>query len=60
MSEDTQPEQEHLQKSIAYNKARGWCRKQLTERLQEITPKLRSRIDMAKAGRDYNGEKYGY
>jgi hypothetical protein len=57
MNDDTQLEQEHLQKSISYNQAKGWCTKQLTERLQEITPKLLSRIDMAKAGRDYNGEQ---
>jgi hypothetical protein len=54
---DTEQEQDHLRAAITYNKTQGWCTKQLTAKLELLKPKLASRIDLAKAGRDLHGER---
>ncbi len=55
--DETMTETKYLQEAIKYNKIRGWCSKQHMERLQEISPKVPTKIELAKAGRDNYGEE---
>jgi hypothetical protein len=52
-----QTEQKHLQEAITYHNNRGFCAKHLVDRLQEISPKIPTKHDLAKAGRDNYGEE---
>jgi hypothetical protein len=57
MQEDKGSEMEKLRQFIAYGTTMGCCVKIATAKLEELTPKLRSSIDQAKAGKDIAGER---
>jgi hypothetical protein len=54
---DAETEVELLQKHIENSKALGLCVIQATAKLKEITPKIATRIDLAKAGKDLAAER---
>jgi hypothetical protein len=54
---DAESERDKLQKYITDGQTMGFCVKQATAKLEELTPKLASAIDQAKAGKDIAGER---